>query len=406
LAQKVSLDELKSIANKIFELGANQLNANEKRIAQSYKNEIDELIWNLEFKYKNRKITVPDPVVLEKAKLKIAQKLLIHDQDDLSSEELEIYNANKKEIDSVKTQLIESINNKNKKNDQSVELNTEDKSQFTPGTPEISKEIKLKIKDKNYAEGPKSYQINEHVQISSSIINDTFNIDYIFQDHNTVSRNFQYSFDKKLVNILIEKFGFNKQIIEPFYYTNDSGYELHTKNMMTKLQNGLFILNDDSINVNHQSFINYYKKFAKPLSEYIINTLVSDDKDTEMDRIRFTMSFIQDISYGQPSFDHGDWMYNGVATPPEILLLGYGDCDSKTYLFISILSYLIDIDKVVIIITENHFLSAIANDSISNGQGIDIEGVRYYYTDTAGPGRVDIGEIELKKAIKQTIKVS
>jgi len=118
LAQKVSLDELKSIANKIFELGANQLNANEKRIAQSYKNEIDELIWNLEFKYKNRKITVPDPVVLEKAKLKIAQKLLIHDQDDLSSEELEIYNANKKEIDSVKTQLIESINNKNKKNDQ------------------------------------------------------------------------------------------------------------------------------------------------------------------------------------------------------------------------------------------------------------------------------------------------
>ena len=357
------------------------------------------MIWELEFVYKKRVVKIPDPVVLEKVKLKIAQKLLTIEIKDLSKDELEIYNSNKEEIDKVLAQLIGKVKKKPVVKNKVPEV----VSQFKTGAPEIVKEIRLSTKTKNYTIGPKNYRSNPYVQIKSSVIGDKFNVDYVFKDHLGTDRNFQYSFDKDSTNALIEKYGLDKEIFEPYYYTSDIEHQNIIAERDIQVNDSLFKTESKTIKVDDEAYIQFYKEFAKPVSDYILNTLESIGKDTEIDRIRFAMSFIQDIPYGVPDFDNEEWHYQGVATPPEILLLGYGDCDSKAFLFASILSYLIPKENILLVHIPNHCLSAVSCEGITSGFSTSHNGKKYYFVETAGPGRIDIGEKELKHSITRVV---
>ena len=64
------------------------------------------------------------------------------------------------------------------------------------------------------------------------------------------------------------------------------------------------------------------------------------------------MKFVQDIPYGLPyekrvRSKYGGYKYDdGIFAPNEVLIKGYGDCDSKTFLFACIVSHMINPDDI------------------------------------------------------------
>lgn len=391
--EKITDEELELIAKKIFEDGNSSLTQDEIRITEEYQSHIDELIWELEYDLKNKKSRLPDPVVLEELILNIARKLLTIDVNDLTEKEKEIYNANRKQIELV----LKQLNNKD-------EVNEIPKAKINNEGSGITKNIILS-KSKSYIQKPKNHSVNSHVNISSSVNGEKFTISFTFKDHKANDRNFNYSFLQSHGNELIDKYGVPKSVFESYYYTSEEEQiEIQNKRDII-IKDGLFKIDGDYIIIDEVSYVKFYLSFAKPVAEYIVNCLKETNSDTTIDRVRFTLSMVQDIPYGVPSFDTDEWLYQGVATPPEIMLLGFGDCDSKSFLFASILSFLIPLERLKIIKVPHHCLTAIKVEGIDVGESIDIEGEKYLLTEVAGPGRKDIGDVGKDYQVEEVISL-
>ena len=104
------------------------------------------------------------------------------------------------------------------------------------------------------------------------------------------------------------------------------------------------------------------------------------------------MKFVQDIPYGVPEESYSDKHDDGCFAPIEVLLEGYGDCDSKAFLFVCILSHMINPNDIIFVHSENHLLSAVRNREIAGGKYFSHKKKEYYICETAGPGRPLFGK--------------
>ena len=236
---------------------------------------------------------------------------------------------------------------------------------------------------------PKSkYQKNDHVIYDVKKENGYYMIDYTFMDQTSNMVNIHLKFNESQVNKDIEKFGIPKSLLDEFEITPEAeAYRAET------LKNGFFKVTGNNIVIDMNAAVNYYAPgYCKPIAEMLIENLRKNNLDTRHHRIEIAMKFTQDIPYAIPDNYEKKKYTGGALCPPELLVEGYGDCDSKTILFAGILAYMINPNDILFVGQTNHMLAAIENESIPGGTHFNFDEKKYYIAETAGPGRHAFGE--------------
>lgn len=234
---------------------------------------------------------------------------------------------------------------------------------------------------------PGNYKKNDHVRFNVVEKNEVFLIDYSFRDHLGVSRSVKLNYPVDQTRKMIRKFGIPKKLLGPYLVTPEI-IEARTRMM----RDGLFS-SGKVITADLSAVTSYYRPFCEQIAAQLLRTLREEDSDTREARIEMAMKFVQDIPYGVPDFDNEQRYYGGLATPPEVMLYQYGDCDSKSVLFAGILSYMINPTDVVFLRSPDHVLTGIKGTPRKGQYYVHnaADGHQYILAETAGPGRVQWG---------------
>ncbi|MBF25508.1 MAG: hypothetical protein CMP49_03195 [Flavobacteriales bacterium] len=252
-----------------------------------------------------------------------------------------------------------------------------------------------------------NYVKNEHVEISTIISNNDYIIDYQFKDHFNKLHSLQLFFKKEETDLMINRFGFPTSLLKK----NKNSKNVNTDEKKEIIEQGLFLIDGGIIKKNKKSIVDFYKRSVTPIAQYIINYLKFNKIDNRENRIEMAMKFVQDIPYAIPKESRRIYK-NGYITPPEVLIEGYGDCDSKTILFVCIMSFLIPEDDIVFVSIPGHIFSAIKyydnnyieynsneyipftqrkDDNLTDRTYIKYKNSNYFICETAGPGRPNYG---------------
>ncbi len=228
---------------------------------------------------------------------------------------------------------------------------------------------------------------NKHVKYEVSVQNGNYEIDYTFKGITNSLISIHFSMVKKSTDKAIDVYGVPKSMLGTYQVLPNV-----IKERERLMEEGMYRQIEQKLMPDYNALILYYSPFAKPISELIVEILEKKKMDTERNRIELAMRLVQDIPYRVPPNKRRGKITSGLFTPPEILIHGYGDCDSKTILFIAIMRYLIDEEKILILEQENHMLSAIKAETKSGSIFIRYKGDKYLIAETAGPGHWALGE--------------
>jgi len=234
----------------------------------------------------------------------------------------------------------------------------------------------------------KQYKVSPHVSFQIDTLDGDYIINYRFMDHFGNFQQLEMSYPVETSHKMINRFGIPKSMFESYLDTEEN------RNLRQKvLRDGLFRQEDNILTIDKSAVVNYYAEdFCKPIAEQIVKILAEYNRDTRLDRIEMAMSFVQDIPYGIPDYEDEHWHYGGMATPPEVLLQMYGDCDSKAILFTGILVYLIDEEDIVFLNQPDHVLTAIRFKPEKGQTYIKYRKKTFVIAETAGPARKKPGE--------------
>ena len=234
----------------------------------------------------------------------------------------------------------------------------------------------------------KELEQNSHVIYEVTLDESIYTIKYRFKDHFGNFQNYELVLPYTYTKQAIKKFGIPTWLFEPYV---DS--EENRKVRQYEMSKGLFMLDDNLIEVDKSAVLHYYSPhYFKPIAEMIISSLADYGKDTRRDRIEMTIRFIQDIPYGIPTDKNKQRHYGGVIPPPKVLIEGFGDCDSKVLLFVGILIYLIPGDDIIFLNQDDHVLAAVKEKPEKGLTYIEYKGQKYLVAETAGPGKRLLGQ--------------
>ena len=238
-------------------------------------------------------------------------------------------------------------------------------------------------------------QKSDHVYIQTKETRKNYEIEYNFKNHLNELQGVIMKFDKKRSNRGIEKFGIPEWMFDSYTVTPQAIREREQI-----LKDGLYKELNNKYVRDFSAIVNYYREDFEAISVYLISYLKNKKINTRRNKIEIAMKFVQDIPYGDPyeyrtqKSKYGGYKYDDdVYAPTEVLIKGYGDCDSKTFLFVCILSYLINPNDIIFVQGDNHLLSAVKSTTkIAGGRYFNHEGEEYYICETAGPGRPMFGK--------------
>lgn len=234
----------------------------------------------------------------------------------------------------------------------------------------------------------KNLEKSPHVIYNITEEEGNYSVNYRFQDHYGNYQNYQLLLPVEYTQLAIAKFGVPLWLFDP-YVDNDYNRRIREQ----EINNGLFKLDENLIEVDKSAVINYYAEtFCKPIAQMIVESLVDYHRDTRRDRIEMAIRFVQDIPYGIPEFENDKKHFGGVLPPPRILIDGFGDCDSKVMLFVGILMYLIPGNDIIFLNQKDHVLSAIKELPEKDLTYIKYKNQKYLIAETAGPGLRLLGE--------------
>ena len=247
---------------------------------------------------------------------------------------------------------------------------------------------------------PRSYEKNSHVSYKVDSVKGRYKITYTYRDQYNKTQTFHYSFDKGKVRKMNARFGAPDSLSGKISFHGEGRttaeaekdvnrkmikYEKQSESILAR---GFLVKEYGEINLNYDEFIEYYSPvFCKPIAEHIKETAVDD---TRLEYIERAMKFVQDIPYGIPGEDKDGVMRVGIFTPARILVNGYGDCDSKTALFLGIIRYLISDSKAAVFSGNGHSVPMLKSNQLAV-PAFEHNGCRWSIAEVAGTGRVPFG---------------
>ncbi len=229
---------------------------------------------------------------------------------------------------------------------------------------------------------------NGHVIYEVSQTGDEYLVHYRFLDPFNNLQDYHLRMPAAQTARMISQFGIPGWLFEPYVDT-----EYNRRMREEVVARGMFLIRDNIIEVDKRAVIEYYgETFCRPIAAMIASSLSEMGADTRRNRIEFAIRFVQDIPYGIPERGNDSIHYGGVFVPPQVLLKGYGDCDSKALLFAGILSHLIPAGDIVFLNQKEHVLTAVKGEAEDGMTVIRFRGDTYLLAETAGPGRRSLGQ--------------
>jgi hypothetical protein len=240
-----------------------------------------------------------------------------------------------------------------------------------------------------------NYHKNSHVKHESFQYGEHYRVAFTFKDQFGKIRNFKLQYPKAKTDVMTERFGVPKKI----YESSANTWKAKTQKD-NWLEQGLFRNYLDSgksfVSADPHRCVSFYAQvYCRPIASLIIQILKRENKDTRTERIRMAMKFTQDMPYAIPTSYVGEKYVHGINPIPSILTEGYGDCDSKAFMYAGILCYLISPEDIAFVGIPKHLLCAVVMPIEEREQypiGFELRGKYYALTETAGPGRSDIGQ--------------
>lgn len=140
------------------------------------------------------------------------------------------------------------------------------------------------------------------------------------------------------------------------------------------------------------AMVRYYDGFTRPIALQLVAELQRRRLDTRANRIAMALAFVQDLPYREVH-DAGTHR-QGILPAPEVLLDGYGDCDTKAIFFAGLMVAMVGIDDVVLLVNEDahHALAAVAAPPGPGQVFITVAGRPFLVAEVAGPARIALGE--------------
>ncbi len=237
----------------------------------------------------------------------------------------------------------------------------------------------------------KEYKFNPHAKLESSVDQGIYRLSYSFKDHKNRKQHFTMSYKLKQMKDMNHRFGFPRAFTGS-YRMRKSEIPVWNKMREQALAEGMFVIQKKALRPNPSAIVSYYTEvFCEQIAQQIVAVLENYGTDTERERIEMAMKFIQDIPYAIPYQNDPDYLYGGLVTPPQILYLKFGDCDSKSFLFAGILTYLIPANKIAFLTVPGHLLTAINTPPEKGMAVVKGKGKSWVVAETAGPGRNNLG---------------
>ena len=213
----------------------------------------------------------------------------------------------------------------------------------------------------------KGRKYNPYVQYHTVYQNDVFQISYSFMDHNGKMNEIQMALSSSGLLSSNSQFGIPKK------YTKSIRLKSHEvdeweRDRTQAFEKGLFRLEGSLINPNPAAILNFYKeREGKLIAQQITQLCNAEGKYDSLSKLELALAFVQDIPYGIPK-ERPDVFRSGVIAPPEILYQGFGDCDSKCYLFASIIGNWISAENMALAISPGHMTFLIHHPGITEGK--------------------------------------
>ena len=256
-----------------------------------------------------------------------------------------------------------------------------------------------KTKGKEYSRIPKGFS-SYNKDLSGRIAKDTayFRYEYpLIKKHTGV---FETTLSPSEISKQVDYYGLQNYLI----LKSENGYKLNTSIPETNFalnmnKDGWYFNSYEDFGVDYKYLVQKYAEFSIRISQQIQKELIEKESDSYFNRVQAALNFVQFIPYGRPEFDTNDWYYHEIGVPPESFILGYGDCDSKSIFFASIIFNLIPRENIVLVSclvkSENdqtngaHMMVAVSDIGI-DGEMVDFGEKEYLLLETTAP--IEIGE--------------
>lgn len=256
-----------------------------------------------------------------------------------------------------------------------------------------------KTKSKDYNRIPKGFS-SYSKQLTGKLINDKAFFRYEYPFVNKLTAVFETTLIPSEISHQVDYYGLQNRLI----FKNETGYTLNTTHSAAELslnmnKDGWYFNSFEDFGIDYKYLVQKYAEFSIRISEQIQNDLLKNDADSYYNRVQAALNFVQFIPYGRPEFDTNDWYYHEIGVPPESFILGYGDCDSKSIFFASILYHLIPLENIVLVhclvnsdndqTNGSHMMAAVSDIEIE-GEMVNFGTKQYLLLETTAP--VSIGQ--------------
>jgi len=253
---------------------------------------------------------------------------------------------------------------------------------------------------KNYENPPNGYKPSLF-NTQSVVRKDRVQLTYPFPLVGKEKSILNIDFEPTSVSMVVDRFGVQSSLIErtkdgvQFLLRPESKQHIQ---FLSELREGSWMLTDDGqVEVDYLKLVEDSHGLSKPIALHIAKELKRIGKDDYYNRVQATLNFVQFLPYGQPDFDIDDFFFLGVSLIQESLVLNYSDCDSKSLLFATVLSHLIDPQNMVFVVCdvgeedgelERHMMVGVKGLENIEGCSVNYQGSEFLLLETTSPSEI------------------
>lgn len=230
-----------------------------------------------------------------------------------------------------------------------------------------------------FAQSPDQYEKKSYTKESSQKVGDSLFFEYGFKDHLGAYREFKWNINALDAESFLHGFGLSEKHGDSFQVGS------------AELQYSMMKNIDGKIHFDYEKIVEESKPLIGPL--YLkFKAIVEKHQFAPREKVELVMRFLQDIPYGIPPTNYKGRYIAGLFPPIETLSNTWGDCDSKSLLMATLLSFDPTLyDKLAIILVPGHALIGIKMVPGPYDKFVTFNGVPYIYAEPVGLARTPMG---------------
>jgi len=227
---------------------------------------------------------------------------------------------------------------------------------------------------------PELYEKKSYTKSKSDLLGDNYHYTYGFKDHLGAYREFRWAFNRWKSDSFLMNFGLGEKTGNKFH-VGDTELEYS----MMKIEKGRVAFDYTKVVMESKNIVApLYSQFHAIQTKYNLN---------KREKIELIMKFLQDIPYGVPPTNYQSRYIGGLFPPSETLRNGWADCDSKSVLMATLLSF--DpyfYDKLAMILVPGHALLGIQDVPGPYDKTVHFLGRQFVYAEPVGLARTPYGK--------------